>query len=129
MTKFMIAVDIPNGRSVAEAEMAVKRAFDPDWVSEWWHIDDVAMQAESQGETLTEEECRDVLAMVMRKHDCNIGINWDVIDYWIDEIVKARPPVKCCICKEELDCEDLEPVDDGSGDLICVECMHPEEAA
>ena len=45
MAKFMIEVDIPNGRSVAEAEMAVKRAFDPDWVSEWWHIDDVASQA------------------------------------------------------------------------------------
>jgi hypothetical protein len=91
--KMMIEVDIPNNRSVAEAELAVKRAFDPDWVSEWWHIDDVASQAESQGETLTEEECRDVLAMVMRKHDCNIGINWDVIDYWIDEIVKEREEV------------------------------------
>jgi hypothetical protein len=129
MTKFMIAVDIPNGRSVTEAEMAVQRAFDPDWVSEWWHIDDVAMQAESQGETLTEEECREVLAMVMRKHDCNIGINWEVIDYWIDQIVSDRPPVKCCICKEEFDREDLELVDDGSGDLICEDCMHPEEAA
>jgi hypothetical protein len=91
--KMMIEVDIPNNRSVAEAELAVKRAFDPDWVSEWWHIDDVAGQAESQGETLTEEECRDVLAMVMRKHDCNIGINWDVIDYWIDRIVEDREEV------------------------------------
>jgi hypothetical protein len=91
--KMMIEVDIPNNRSVAEAELAVKRAFDPNWVSEWWHIDDVAGQAESQGETLTEEECRDVLAMVMRKHDCNIGINWDVIDYWIDQIVSEREEV------------------------------------
>jgi hypothetical protein len=126
--KMMIEIDIPEGRSVAEAEMAVKRVFDPDWVSEWWHIDDVAMRAEDRGETLTEEECRDVLAMVMRKHDCNVGINWDVIDYWIDEIVGDRPPVECCICKEEFDREDLELVDDGSGDLICDDCMHPEEA-
>jgi len=65
----------------------------------------------------------------MRKHDCNIGINWEVIDYWIDQIVSDRPPVKCCICKEEFDREDLELVDDGSGDLICDDCMHPEEAA
>jgi hypothetical protein len=129
MTKFMIAVDIPNGRSVAEAEMAVKRAFDPDWVSEWWHIDDVAMQAESQGKTLTEEECREVLAMVMHRHDCNIGINWEVIDYWIYVVVGDRPSVECCICKDEFDREDLELVDDGSGDLICDDCMHPEEAA
>jgi hypothetical protein len=91
--KMMIEVDIPQGRSVAEAEMAVKMAFNPDWVAEWWHIDDVAGQAENQGETLTEEECRDVLAMVIRKHDCNIGINWDVIDYWIDQIVSEREEV------------------------------------
>lgn len=88
--KVMIEVDIPKDRSIAEAEGAVKRAFDPDWVAEWWHIDDVACQAESMGETLTEQECRDVLAMVMRKHDCCIGINWDVIEYWIDQIVRER---------------------------------------
>ena len=91
--KMMIEIDVPEGRSVSEAEEAVKRAFNPDWIAEWWHIDDVAGQAESQGETLTEEECRDVLAMVMRKHDCNIGINWDVIDYWIDQIVSEREEV------------------------------------
>lgn len=90
MTKFMIAVDIPNGRSVAEAEMAVQRAFDPDWVSEWWHIDDVAMQAESQGETLTEEECREVLRLMEKYHNCEVGINWDVIDNWIDHVTAQR---------------------------------------
>lgn len=91
--KMMIEIDVPEGRSVSEAEIAVKMAFNPDWVAEWWHIDDVAMQAEDHGENLTEEECRDVLAMVIRKHDCNIGINWEVIDYWIDEIVKEREKV------------------------------------
>jgi hypothetical protein len=88
--KMMIEIDVPEGRSVSEAEAAVKRAFSPDWVAEWWHIDDVASQAEDQGEKLTEDECRDVLAMVMRKHDCNIGINWNFIEHWIDEIVKER---------------------------------------
>ena len=91
--KTMIEVDIPTGRSVAEAQGAVIRAFDPDWMAEWWHISDVENQAEGQGENLSKEECRDVLAMVNRKHDCNIGINWDVIDYWIDEIVKEREEV------------------------------------
>jgi hypothetical protein len=90
--KKMIEVDIPEGRSVTEAELAVKQAFDPDWVASWWHIDDVAGQAEEMGETLTEEECRDVLARVMRKHDCNIGINWDVIDYCIEQVIEEREP-------------------------------------
>lgn len=91
--KMLIEVEIPEGRSVAEAQGAVKRAFDPDWMAEWWHIDDVIEQAETHGEQLTEQEARDVLAMVNRKHDCNIGINWDVIDYWIDEIVSEREEV------------------------------------
>jgi hypothetical protein len=93
MMKTMIEVDLPVGVSKAEAEDAVKRAFDPDWVAEWWHIDDVASQAESTGETLTKEECQDVLAMVIRKHDCNIGINWDVIDYWIDYVKGLRKEI------------------------------------
>ena len=88
--KTMIEVDIPQGRSVTEAQMAVQRAFSPDWFAEWWHIDDVAGHAESMGETLTEEECRDVLRLMMHKHDCNIGINWEVIAYWIDYVVDER---------------------------------------
>jgi hypothetical protein len=31
--------------------------------------------------------------MVMRKHDCNIGINWDFIDYWIEDVIKDREEV------------------------------------
>lgn len=90
MPKVMIEVDIPQGRSIAEAEGAVKRHFDSDWMAEWWHIDDVQGQAENMGEELTDEECRDVLSMVSRKHDCQYGINWDVIDYWIERIIEER---------------------------------------
>jgi hypothetical protein len=108
--KITIEVDIPAGRSVAEAEAAVKRAFDPDWVAEWWHIDDVQGQAENMGEELTEQECRDVLAMVMRRHDCNIGINWDVIDYWIDEILKDRGHVDDCPANDGFGCRCEENV-------------------
>ena len=91
--KITLEVEVPKGTTVAEIEGAVKRAFDPDWMAEWWHTDDVIYQAKDNGEELTEQEARDVLAMVNRKHDCNIGINWDVIDYWIDEIVKEREEV------------------------------------
>jgi len=91
--KVTIEVDIPEGRSKAEAEGAVRRHFDNCWLAEWWHIDDVIDQAESHGEQLTEQEAKDVLGMVSQKHDCNIGINWDVIDYWIDQIIDEREEV------------------------------------
>jgi len=51
------------------------------------------MQAESRGESLTEDECRDVLARIKHKHDCNTGINWDFIDYWIEDVIKDREAV------------------------------------
>jgi len=93
MPKVMIEVDIPKGRSIAEAEGAIKRAFDPDWVAEWWHIDDIIEQAENNGEQVTEDEAREVLRLMIKEHDCNIGINWDVIDAWVDHVVGQRKEV------------------------------------
>jgi hypothetical protein len=95
--KMMIEVDIPNGRSVAEAEMAVKMAFNPDWVAEWWHIDDIIEQdngAEDEPYSdLTEDEAREVLRLMVKEHDCEVGINWDVIDAWIDHVKAQREAV------------------------------------
>jgi len=93
MPKMMIEVDIPKGRSIAEAEGAIKRAFDPDWVAEWWHIDDIIEQAKNNGEQVTEYEAREVLRLMIKEHDCNIGINWDVIDAWVDHVVGQRKEV------------------------------------
>ena len=39
--KVTIEIDLPKGVTKAEAEGAVKRAFDPDWIASWWHISDV----------------------------------------------------------------------------------------
>lgn len=88
--KMMIEVDIPEGRSVSEAEGAVKRAFDPNWMSEWWHIDDVIEQADTNGNNLTEEDARWVLQMMDKSHDCNYGHTWDSMDYWIDRAVEKE---------------------------------------
>lgn len=129
MPKVMIEVDVPEGRSVSEAEAAVKRCFDDNWFASWWHTSDIHSCANGWGDDdakiLTDEEAAEVLRLAEKYHDANIGINWDVLSCWIDQVKKTNP-VSCCICKEELDREDLELVDDGSGDRICIECMHPE---
>ena len=111
MSKVMIEVDIPAGRSIAEAEGAVKRAFDPDWLGEWWHIDDIIEQddgAEDEDSSdLTQEEAREVLRLLGKYQDCEVGINWDVIDSWIDHVKAQRHTKDCpatdgfgCRCKE-----------------------------
>ena len=53
-----------------------------DQIAIIWNIDDVKGRAPD----LTDDECRQVLELVERKHDANIGVNWDVLDYWIAEV-------------------------------------------
>lgn len=45
-----------------------------------WQVEDVR----SQRPDLTDDQCRDVLRVIDRRHDANIGINWDVIDVVAD---------------------------------------------
>lgn len=90
--KITIEVDIPVGRSVAEAEMALKRHFDPDWMAIWWNIDDVKEQYEGDGvySEITDAEAREVLRLAEREHDSEVGINWEVLDFWIDHVKENR---------------------------------------
>ena len=41
-----------------------------------WHISDV----KHNHDWLTDDQCRDVLHEVSRKHDADIGVNWEVLD-------------------------------------------------
>jgi hypothetical protein len=114
MPKVMIEVDIPKGRSIAEAEGAVKRAFDPDWMASWWHISDIHTQANimegidsDESEEITDDEAREVLRLMNKYHDSEVGINWDVIDSWVDHVKAQRHQEDCpatdgfgCQCKE-----------------------------
>lgn len=90
MAKVMIEVEIPAGRSIAEAKQAVAMKFDPDWMAEHWHIDDVIEQAETNGEQLTKEEAREVLMWMEKWHDCNIGHNWESMNRCIEQVVQHR---------------------------------------
>lgn len=52
----------------------------PDIIKITWHIDDIKQQDPS----LTDDQCRDILQLIVKKHDANIGINWDFIDAIIE---------------------------------------------
>ena len=51
-----------------------------DKITITWSLEDILDRAEEIGVELTEEQASDVLDSLLRRHDCNIGINWDVID-------------------------------------------------
>lgn len=49
-----------------------------------WNIEDVVCVAEDNDYELTDDQARDVLSLLVSKHDATIGINWDVIECWIE---------------------------------------------
>lgn len=55
-----------------------------------WSTDDVLWRAEDMNVKITEEQADDVLSLLESNHDANVGINWDVIDYYIGVITKGE---------------------------------------
>ena len=54
-----------------------------------WCADDVRQQAKDMDVELTERQVSDVLSLMQDKHDATIGMNWDVIGYFIDEVLEG----------------------------------------
>lgn len=56
-----------------------------------WYADDIDDRANDIGfKHLTEEDLAEILLGLKQRHDCNIGINWDVIDTHIEEYCAMR---------------------------------------
>ena len=43
-------------------------------------------QAKERGMTITREQAQAVLTKMDNKQDCSLGITWDTIDYYLDEL-------------------------------------------
>jgi hypothetical protein len=39
---------------------------------------------------LTTDECRYVLNLMLDKHDADIGVNWNVMDIYIDGVIELK---------------------------------------
>ncbi len=52
----------------------------PDEISINWHFTDI----QEIDDSLTNDEARQVLQLIKKNHDANIGINWETIEVWID---------------------------------------------
>ena len=84
--RVMIEIDLPDGQQIPTAD-DIKRLTDPNWLCDWWHIDDIMGNSEIE---ITEEEAQEVLALAERRKDCNIGLNWDSFTVWTDQVIDAR---------------------------------------
>lgn len=70
-----------------EAALRVKSMGKQHIALALWCEDDVLERAKERGIKLTREQARQVIDMVDSKQDCSIGINWDVLDAFIDEVL------------------------------------------
>jgi len=85
-----ITVEIPAGMSAAEFTSRVEMIGNPDWVASWWHIDDVIECCDWQGFELTDDDAREALRLADKYHDAEHGINWAVLQSWVDHLVKQK---------------------------------------
>jgi len=87
MAKVTIEVELPEGQKIPTA-YDIQRLTDPNWMSIWWHTEDVQNHARDCNIKISEGEARVILDLAQDNHDCNVGINWDVLSYWIDQVRK-----------------------------------------
>ena len=55
-----------------------------------WCKDDILKQAKQNNVELTDKEIISVLQLMINNHDATVGVNWDVIDCCIHEIISER---------------------------------------
>ena len=56
-----------------------------------WSIEDFLSLNENHDDVeINEEEAENALSEMMRKHDCNNGINWDTVNYYYHEYAHAK---------------------------------------
>ena len=77
--KVTIEIDLPEGREMPKIE-DILTLTSPDWHIEWWHYSDI----QADHEWLTDDQAREVLALLNKHHDANIGVNWQMIDAVVD---------------------------------------------
>lgn len=84
--KVLIEVELKEGQQIPRPE-DVARLTSPDWLADWWHIDDIK---ENASQDITDEEAREVLELASKYRDCNIGLNWDAFTVWTDSVIDER---------------------------------------
>jgi hypothetical protein len=93
MKKITIEIEVPedfNDINLSNLIYDAEKLASGDWLASWWHISDVQERAEENGDTLSDDEARDVLAYMDKYHDCEIGINWYSMDVHIDNVIDER---------------------------------------
>ena len=95
MKKITIEINVPDDFSELNALSLADdaaRLASPDWLALWWHVDDVFSIANNKSyyQDLSLEEARQVLEMASDYHDADIGVSWQTLKVYLDEVVGER---------------------------------------
>ena len=66
--------------------------IDNNTISLEWSVEDVEQQLQdrNKNENLDTKDCREVLERCLRGHDATMGITWDHLDLYIDQIIEQK---------------------------------------
>ena len=53
-----------------------------------WTIDDVLGRAKERGIAVTKEQAEGIVDRMDRRHNAELGINWDTIDAYLDDLIE-----------------------------------------
>ena len=72
--------------TVAEAKKRLDWCGDEHVCIAIWSEEDVFGRAKERGMTITREQAQEVLSLMDSKQDCSMGISWDTMDVYLDEV-------------------------------------------
>lgn len=55
-----------------------------------WSVEDIFERARQENIKITEKQALEILENVENNHDANIGINWEVLDFHIEDITTEQ---------------------------------------
>jgi len=55
-----------------------------------WSWEDIRDRAQNNDITLDKEDCCEILEYIEENHDAIMGINWEVIDWFIEQYIEIE---------------------------------------
>ena len=71
-----------------EVQVARKVLVASGIIDTFWHKNDIEQRAEERGLRLTPKQVQGIADLLVKSHDANEGINWDIIDIVTDLYLK-----------------------------------------
>lgn len=76
------------------AAAAINADGNPDTITDTWSIADVVEQATRNETPVTNDQAKEILALVGKRKDAEVGINWAAISCQIDLFFEEHPAIK-----------------------------------